>query len=104
MGTKNEDFDEVNEIQVIDVVGVDTKPKLMKIEDDNCDEMKDAAAAAIHPYSAAKDIECVEIVESVEVEAPKEMSFDQLLEFHKAEQEKAKLESLVSCPLTLLRN
>ena len=38
----------------------------------------------------------VEKVESVEVEAPKEISFDQLLEFHKAEQEKAKLESLVS--------
>merc|ERR1740131_932886 len=53
-------------------------------------------AAATQLSSAAKDIECVEIVESVEVEAPKEMSFDQLLEFHKAEQEKAKLESLVS--------
>jgi len=92
--TKNEDFDEVNEIQVIDVVGVDTKPKLIKIEDDNSEEMKDEAA--IQPYSAAKDIECVEIVDSVEVEAPKEMSFDQLLELHKAEQEKAKLESLVS--------
>ena len=54
--TKNEDFDEVNEIQVIDVVGVDTKPKLIKIEDDNSEEMKDEAA--IQPYSAAKDIEC----------------------------------------------
>merc|ERR1712183_1203227 len=92
--TKNEDFDEVNEIQVIDVVGVDTKPKLIKIEDDNSEEMKDAAA--IQPYSAAKDIECVEIVDSVEIEAPKEMSSDQLLEFHNAEQEMAKLESLVS--------
>merc|ERR1719290_663859 len=92
--TKNEDFDEFNEIQVIDVVGVETKPKFIKIEDDNSEEMKDEAA--IQLYSAAKDIECVEIVDSVEVEAPKEMSFDQLLEFHKAEQEKAKLESLVS--------
>ena len=36
----------------------------------------------------------VETVESVEVEAPKEISFDQLLEFHKAEQEKTKLESI----------
>merc|ERR1712183_176870 len=64
-------------IQVIGVVGDDMKPKLITIEDDNCEEMKDAAA--IQPYSAAKDIECVELVE-----------------FHKAEQEKAKLESLVS--------
>ena len=38
----------------------------------------------------------VEIVDSVEIEAPKEMSSDQLLEFHNAEQEMAKLESLVS--------
>jgi len=93
--TKHEDLDnEVNEIQVIDVVGVDTKSKLIKIEDENCKELMNAAATQLS--SAAKDIECVEIVESVEVEAPKEMSFDQLLEFHKAEQEKAKLESLVS--------
>merc|ERR1719447_2147825 len=96
--TAEDEEDEIveisDEIQVIDVVGDDTKPKLIKIEDDNCEEMKDAAA--IQPYSAAKDIECVEIVESVDDEAPKEMSFDQLLEFHKAEQEKAKLESLVS--------
>jgi len=39
---ENEDLDEVNEIQVIDVVGDDTKAKLIKIEDDNCEEMKDA--------------------------------------------------------------
>ena len=55
--TKNEDLDKVNEIQVIDVVGVDTKPNLIKIEDDNCEELKDAAAA-IQLCSAAKDIEC----------------------------------------------
>merc|ERR1739838_897755 len=97
--TKNEDLDdEDNEIQVIDVVGDDSKPKLVKIENEDLvnEELKDAAVAAIQVDSAANDIECVEIVESVEVEAPKEISFDQLLEFHKAEQEKAKLESLVS--------
>jgi len=96
---KNEDLDdEDNEIQVIDVVGDDSKPKLVKIENEDLvnEELKDAAVAAIQVDSAANDIECVEIVESVEVEAPKEISFDQLLEFHKAEQEKAKLESLVS--------
>merc|ERR1739838_1070177 len=94
---KNEDlYDEDIEIQVIDVVGDDIKPKLVKIENEDLvnEELKDAAA--IQDDSAANDIECVEIVESVEVEAPKEISFDQLLEFHKAEQEKAKLESLVS--------
>jgi len=94
---KNEDLDdEDNEIQVIDVVGDDSKPKLVKIENEDLvnEELKDAAAIQVD--SAANDIECVEIVESVEVEAPKEISFDQLLEFHKAEQEKAKLESLVS--------
>merc|ERR1739838_512026 len=94
---KNEDLDdEDNEIQVIDVVGDDIKPKLVKIENEDMvnEVLKDAAVAAIQ--AAANDIECVEIVESVEVEAPKEISFDQLLEFHKAEQEKAKLESLVS--------
>merc|ERR1739838_519668 len=94
---KNEDLDdEDNEIQVIDVVGDDSKPKLVKIENEDMvnEELKDAAAIQVD--SAANDIECVEIVESVEVEAPKEISFDQLLEFHKAEQEKAKLESLVS--------
>jgi hypothetical protein len=97
--TKNEDLDdEDNEIQVIDVVGDDSKPKLVKIENEDLvnEELKDAAVAAIQVDSAANDIECVEKVESVEVEAPKEISFDQLLEFHKAEQEKAKLESLVS--------
>merc|ERR1739838_173417 len=97
--TKNEDLDdEDNEIQVIDVVGDDSKPKLVKIENEDLvnEELKDAAVAAIQVDSAANDIECVEIVKSVEVEAPKEISFDQLLEFHKAEQEKAKLESLVS--------
>merc|ERR1739838_451075 len=97
--TKNEDLDdEDNEIQVIDVVGDDSKPMLVKIENEDLvnEELKDAAVAAIRVDSAANDIECVEIVESVEVEAPKEISFDQLLEFHKAEQEKAKLESLVS--------
>merc|ERR1739838_1020772 len=97
--TKNEDLDdEDNENQVIDVVGDDSKPKLVKIENEDLvnEELKDAAVAAIQVDSAANDIECVEIVESVEVEAPKEISFDQLLEFHKAEQEKAKLESLVS--------
>merc|ERR1739838_148690 len=97
--TKNEDLDdEDNEIQVIDVVGDDSKPKLVKIEKEDLvnEELKDAAVAAIQVDSAANDIECVEIVKSVEVEAPKEISFDQLLEFHKAEQEKAKLESLVS--------
>jgi len=95
--TKNEDLDdEDNEIQVIDVVGDDSKPMLVKIENEDMvnEELKDAAAIQVD--SAANDIECVEIVESVEVEAPKEISFDQLLEFHKAEQEKAKLESLVS--------
>merc|ERR1739838_544730 len=94
---KNEDLDdEDNEIQVIDVVGDDSKPMLVKIENKDMvnEELKDAAAIQVD--SAANDIECVEIVESVEVEAPKEISFDQLLEFHKAEQEKAKLESLVS--------
>merc|ERR1739838_817430 len=94
---KNEDLDdEDNEIQVIDVVGDDSKPMLVKIENEDMvnEELKDAAAIQVD--SAANDIECVEIVESVEVEAPKEISFDQLLEFHKAEQEKAKLESLVS--------
>merc|ERR1739838_488763 len=96
---KNEDLDdEDNEIHVIDVVGDDSKPKLVKIENEDLvnEELNDAAVAAIQVDSAANDIECVEIVESVEVEAPKEISFDQLLEFHKAEQEKAKLESLVS--------
>merc|ERR1739838_344096 len=94
---KNEDLDdEDNEIQVIDVVGDDSKPMLVKIENEDMvnEELKDAAAIQVD--SAANDIECVELVESVEVEAPKEISFDQLLEFHKAEQEKAKLESLVS--------
>merc|ERR1739838_875218 len=94
---KNEDLDdEDNEIQVIDVVGDDSKPMLVKIENKDMvnEELKDAAAIQVD--SAANDIECVEIVESVEVEAPKEISFDQLLEFHKAEQEKAELESLVS--------
>merc|ERR1739838_736072 len=69
---------------------------LVKIENEDLvnEELKDAAAIQVD--SAANDIECVEIVESVEVEAPKEISFDQLLEFLKAEQEKAKLESLVS--------
>merc|ERR1739838_1179549 len=97
--TKNEDLDdEDNEIQVIDVVGDDSKPKLVKIENEDLvnKELKVAAVAAILVDSAANDIECVEIVKSVEVEAPKEISFDQLLEFRKAEQEKAKLESLVS--------
>ena len=37
----------------------------------------------------------MESLESVEVEASKEMSFDQLLEFHKAEQEKTKLENIL---------
>merc|ERR1739838_794956 len=94
---KNEDLDdEDNEIQVIDVVGDDSKPMLVKIENEDLvnEELKDAAAIQVD--SAANDIECVELVQSVEVEAPKEISFDQLLEFHKAEQEKAKLESLVS--------
>merc|ERR1739838_584922 len=94
---KNEDLDdEDNEIQVIDVVGDDSKPMLVKIENKDMvnEELKDAAAIQVD--SAANDIECVELVESVEVEAPKEISFDQLLEFQKAEQEKAKLESLVS--------
>merc|ERR1739838_1189030 len=94
---KNDDLDdEDNEIQLIDVVGDDSKPMLVKIENEDMvnGELKDAAA--IQADSASNDIECVAIVESVEVEAPKEISFDQLLEFHKAEQEKAKLESLVS--------
>merc|ERR1739838_797786 len=69
---------------------------LVRIENEDMvnEGLKDAAAIQVD--SAENDIECVEIVESVEVEASKEISFDQLLEFHKAEQEKAKLESLVS--------
>merc|ERR1739838_398763 len=66
--TKNEDLDdEDNEIQVIDVVGDDSKPKLVKIENEDLvnGELKDAAAIQVD--SAANDIECVEIVESVEV-------------------------------------
>merc|ERR1739838_1152177 len=69
--TKNEDLDdEDNEIQVIDVVGDDSNPKLVKIENEDLvnEELKDAAVAAIQVDSAANDIECVEIVESVEVE------------------------------------
>merc|ERR1739838_929814 len=59
--------DEDKEIQVIGVVGDDSKPKLVKIENEDLvnEELKDAAA--IQFDSAANDIECVEIVESVEV-------------------------------------
>ena len=55
--TKNEDPDDVvnNNISHLNI-GVDTKQNLVKTEDDNCEEFKDAAA--IQHNSAAKDVEC----------------------------------------------